>query len=1327
MNKDEFQTVGLYEHNAKCYKEVKKAYESGENVVGIVHATGTGKSYNALQLAYDNKDKKIVYIVPSNGIIEHIEKIISNNPNLDFKRDFPNLELRTYQSLVSLSKEELKKIECDMLIIDEFHHMGAPIWGAQVKAMIETHEDIKIFGMTAYTVRDRNTPYERDMANPNTNELFSNKIVSRYDLCDAMMDGILPIPVYKSSYITMEDIEDVENRLDKSLLSKEECKKYKDMLLAAKERIHEAKSIPKVISKNIKPNGKYIYFCPPYSETGVNDIETIKAQAMNWFKQITEEDNIEFYTSTSQMGKEGIKNREAFYEDKTIEGEDAKDKLRVMFAINQYNEGIHAPNVDGVILGRATSSDIVFFEQIGRGLAVRGDAKEKFEQLAQYSKKELEEMCKSRQIEIKENYTKEDLIERLIAPTIIDLSNNFRYIKELENNLKNRVREIQNRKVETNPREIKIKDVSFDIEMEDQDFYEMLEDIKERLLTPWEEMYGYAKIYYEHYNDLEVPARFRTNDGYTYEEDGKIGLGQWISSQRRKVPPESEQGHLLTEIGMRFETKRNTLSWEEMYEYAKIYYEHYNNLEVPQKFRTNDGYTYEEDGKIGLGNWIPSQRRVTSKESEKGYLLTKIGMCFETKNSTLSWEEMYEYAKIYYEHYNDLEVPQKFRTNDGYTYEEYGKIRLGQWISSQRRKVPPESEQGHLLTEIGMRFETKRNTLSWEEMYGYAKIYYEYHNDLEVPYKFRTNDGYTYEEDGKIRLGNWIYSQRQVTSKESEKGYLLTKIGMRFENKNSTLSWKEMYEYAKIYYEHYNNLEVPRRFMTNDGYTYEEDGKIRLGQWISSQRQKVPQESDQGHLLTKIGMRFETKKISTLSWEEMYEYARIYYEHYNDLEVSQKFRTNDGYTYEEDGKIRLGQWIRSQRQVTSKESEKGYLLTEIGMRFENKNSTLSWEEMYEYAKIYYKHYNTLEVPDRFRTNDGYTYEEDGKIRLGNWISSQRQRLSQQSKRGHLLSEIGMRFENKNSTLSWKEMYEYAKIYYEHYNNLEVPFKFMTNDGYTPQEEGKIRLGQWISSQRRKVPPESEQGHLLTEIGMRFETKRNTLSWEEMYEYAKIYYEHYNNLEVPQKFRTNDGYTYEEDGKIGLGNWIPSQRRVTSKESEKGYLLTKIGMCFETKNSTLSWEEMYEYAKIYYEHYNNLEVPVKFRTNDGYTYEEKGKIRLGQWISNQRHNIPQKSGKIQAFDEIKMNWSPRIQKEKVNNLCIDNEINIELNKTVISHISDKELKSKITYLRANGIELTNEDGKLHEIFSMSSPDMKEKYGISLPEMIRDFYDVKQKRK
>lgn len=208
MYNEEFETIGLYDHNADSYKRVKKAYESGEDIVGIIHATGTGKSYNALQLAYDNKDKKIVYVVPSNAIVEHIKQIIDDNPNLDIERDFPNLEFRTYQSFVNLSEEEIENIPCDLLILDEFHHIGAPVWGARINTMIETHPNMKIFGMTAYTVRDRGTSYERDMANPDTDELFSNKIVSRYDLCDAMIDGVLPKPIYRSAYIKLLDLEE---------------------------------------------------------------------------------------------------------------------------------------------------------------------------------------------------------------------------------------------------------------------------------------------------------------------------------------------------------------------------------------------------------------------------------------------------------------------------------------------------------------------------------------------------------------------------------------------------------------------------------------------------------------------------------------------------------------------------------------------------------------------------------------------------------------------------------------------------------------------------------------------------------------------------------------------------------------------------------------------------------------------------------------------------------------------------------------------------------------------------------------------------------------
>ena len=81
MNNEESK-LGLYEHNKISYEKIKQAFLK-EDVVGIVHATGTGKTYNALQLAYDNKDKKIIFVVPSTGIIEHIEKIVVNIPKFN--------------------------------------------------------------------------------------------------------------------------------------------------------------------------------------------------------------------------------------------------------------------------------------------------------------------------------------------------------------------------------------------------------------------------------------------------------------------------------------------------------------------------------------------------------------------------------------------------------------------------------------------------------------------------------------------------------------------------------------------------------------------------------------------------------------------------------------------------------------------------------------------------------------------------------------------------------------------------------------------------------------------------------------------------------------------------------------------------------------------------------------------------------------------------------------------------------------------------------------------------------------------------------------------
>ena len=929
-----YNLLGLYNHNIESYEKIVKAFEK-ENIVGIVHATGTGKSYNALQLALDNKDKKIIYITPSNGIIEHLKKIINDNPNLDLKKDFSNLEFRTYQSLINLSKEELSNLPCELLILDEFHHLGAPVWGSRVNTLIETHKDIKVLGMTAYTIRDRNTPYERDMANPDTNELFSNKIVNRYDLCDAMIDGLLPKPIYKTAYTNLLEIEEhIESKISKLSQESTEYKEYTLILRNIKRRINDAPSIPNILKKTLKPNGKYIYFCPPFSEEGTNDIETIKSQTLEYLKTFTEEKDIEIYTTTSDMGELGTKNREAFYNDKDLDGQNVKNKLRIMFAINQYNEGVHAPNIDGVIMGRGTTSDIVYFEQLGRALSVRGNTLEMYNKYETYSKEELINLCIEKDIPIKENITKEELIEKLIAPVVIDLTNNYEYIKELENNLKDKVKEIQKHNSTNTERKIKLLDTSFDIEIENQDIFEMLTRLNERLTMTWEEMYEYAKKYYKHHGNLEVPYNFKTNNGYEQSENGKIKLGYWINNQRQKVTQESEQGQKLLQIGMRFENKY--LSWEDYYDLAKAYYEHHGNLEIQARFKTNNGYEYDETGKINLGIWIFNQRQKILPESEKGQKLLQIGMRFG--NKFLSWDEMYNLAKTYYEYHGNLEIKQTFKTDNGYEQSKNGKINLGFWIHTQRKSLTPESEKGQKLLQIGMRFENKY--LSWDEMYNLAQVYYEHHGNLDMPAEFKTNNGYERSKNGKINLGSWIRTQRKNITPESEQGQKLLQIGMRFDNKK--LSWEDYYDLAKAYYEHHGNLEIQASFKTDNGYEYDENGQINLGQWIDKQRRRTSLESERGQKLLQIGMRFGNKK---LSWEDYYDLAKTYYEYYGNLDIRQRFKTNNGYEDSRDGKINLGAWITNQRRMVTQDSKRGRLLTKIGMVWNIKNNQNQVQEI----------------------------------------------------------------------------------------------------------------------------------------------------------------------------------------------------------------------------------------------------------------------------------------------------------------------------------------------------------------------------------------------
>ena len=130
------------------------------------------------------------------------------------------------------------------------------------------------------------------------------------------------------------------------------------------------------------------------------------------------------------------------------------------------------------------------------------------------------------------------------------------------------------------------------------------------------------------------------------------------------------------------------------------------------------------------------------------------------------------------------------------------------------------------------------------------------------------------------------------------------------------------------------------------------------------------------------------------NWMYKYSLAKAYFEHHGNLEISQSYKTLNGYEYAEEG-IALGVWIIIQRQaykgqgnykITENQIQ---LLEEIGMRFETRDNNEEWNKKYELAKAYFEYNRNLEIPRDYKTLNGYEYTEEG-IALGRWIANQRQ-------------------------------------------------------------------------------------------------------------------------------------------------------------------------------------------------------------------------------------------------------------------------------------------------------------------------------------------------
>lgn len=436
----------------------------------------------------------------------------------------------------------------------------------------------------------------------------------------------------------------------------------------------------------------------------------------------------------------------------------------------------------------------------------------------------------------------------------------------------------------------------------------MLEHIKIKLnAKDWNFMYKLAKKYYEHNNDLEVPHLFKTLNGY---ENTNIKesyyLGNWIVEQRRLYSNgklSQDKIKLLKDIGIRFEVKDYEAKWQEMYNLAKAYKEHYGNVEIVCSFKTVNGYKYNDgEGSKNLGAWVAEQRRRYNQgklNTNRVELLNSIGFRFEVRDNEKQWDKMYELAKKYYDHQGNLNIPQGFKTINGYDYNDsIDCYNLSSWLNNQKtfyKNGKLSNDRIKKLEAIGATLEAKDQDKAWQEMYNLAQNYYKKNKNLEVVYSFKTKDGF--------ELGSWLTTQRNVYKRgklSPEKTKKLEEIGISFANKLSEENWLNAYTLAKTYYTNKGNLNIIKEYKTEDGF--------ELGVWLANQKAKYRQgklKEEYVHKLEDIGIKWYTKpsvkeKAEFCNYYNI-NYDKVYNISYIELYAKTKFLLASGYKIEQKG------------------------------------------------------------------------------------------------------------------------------------------------------------------------------------------------------------------------------------------------------------------------------------------------------------------------------------------------------------------------------------------------------------------------------------------
>ena len=249
-----------------------------------------------------------------------------------------NVQFFTYARLMNMTEEEISDILPDYIVLDEFHRCGAEQWGLGVQRLLQFFPEAPVLGLSATAIRYLDN--QRNMAE----ELFDGNIASEMTLGDAIVRGILDPPTYVLSvFAYQKDYDRIKARVrrQKNKAVRDKAERY---LEALRRALDKADGLDVIFDKHMKErHGKYIVFC-----SNLEHMREMMERVDEWFRKVDPAPHVYCaYSDDPATSK-------AFADFK----EDTSDHLKLLFAIDMLNEGIHVDDVNGVILFRPTVSPI---------------------------------------------------------------------------------------------------------------------------------------------------------------------------------------------------------------------------------------------------------------------------------------------------------------------------------------------------------------------------------------------------------------------------------------------------------------------------------------------------------------------------------------------------------------------------------------------------------------------------------------------------------------------------------------------------------------------------------------------------------------------------------------------------------------------------------------------------------------------------------------------------------------------------------------------------------------------------------------------------------